>query len=60
VVASLHPPQALEVLLDVAVRARNEALQSAALSALSAYDDPRIPQTVLRLHRELPESVRDV
>lgn len=60
VVAGLHPPQALEVLLDVAVRARNEALQSAALSALSAYDDPRIPQTVLRLHRELPESVRDV
>lgn len=60
VVASLHPPQALEVLLDVAVRSRNEALQSAALSALSYYDDPRIPQVVLRLHGNLPEGVRDV
>jgi putative membrane-bound dehydrogenase-like protein len=59
-VASLHPPEALQVLLDVAVRSRNEALQSAALSALSAYDDPRIPQIVLRLHGELPESVREV
>lgn len=59
-VASLHPPQALEVFLDVAVRSRNELLQSAALSALSAYDDPRIPQTVLALHGGLPQSVREV
>lgn len=59
VLGELHPPQALDVFLSVAASSRNEALQSAALAALTAYDDARIPATVLRLYRDLPESVRE-
>jgi putative heme-binding domain-containing protein len=55
----LHPPQALPVLLQVAATARNEALQCAALGALSAYDDAGIPAMVLQQYGQWPESVRE-
>lgn len=55
-------PQAAAVtpLLAVVRDAKDESLRSAALTALLAYDEPRIGQTVVELHGHLPNESRAV
>jgi putative membrane-bound dehydrogenase-like protein len=53
-------PKALPVLLDVLDTTADDGLRTSALSALTAFNDPRIPAAVLKQYSQMTEDVRAV
>jgi putative heme-binding domain-containing protein len=50
--------ECLPILLDLAVRSADNALQAAAVRSLGRYDDARIPSAVLSSYTNMPDDVR--
>lgn len=51
---------AVEPLLEVVRAVKDDSLRIAALTALLAYDDPRVAQTVIAIHGQLSNDARGV
>jgi putative heme-binding domain-containing protein len=60
ILGEVQQPRAVPVLLGLIETARDDALRMAALTALQAYDDPRIGETVVRLHPKWTDDARGV
>src|SRR6185369_17208628 len=57
---TINQSSCVPVLLKIVAESRNDGLKSAALGALQSYGDPSIGSTVIELHSNLPDQVRDV
>jgi putative heme-binding domain-containing protein len=58
VFGEVRQPRAVPVLLGVLAGAREDALRTAALTALQPYDDPAVAGAVINLHDQLTPDVR--
>lgn len=59
VFGEVKQPRCVAPLLGVVAQSHDDELRSAALTALLAYDDPKIASTVVTQFRSLPDAVRD-
>jgi putative membrane-bound dehydrogenase-like protein len=60
ILGTIKQPHCVPVLVQVAQKSSNDALRSAAIVALQAYDDPAVAQTLVALHNDLPVDLRAV
>ena len=58
ILGEVHQPRCVPVLLELACHSPDNALRSAALSALAAYDDPRIPDQVINSYNNMSDDVQ--
>ncbi len=58
ILGEVRQPRAVPVLLDLAGKAKDEALRRAALAALQPYDDAGIGSAVVGLYPRLPRAVQ--
>ena len=58
ILGEVRPPGATASLLRLGCESSDNALRSAALSALSGYDDPAIPEAVIKAYSNMTDDVR--
>ena len=60
ILGQINQADSVPVLLQIASIAKNDEVRGTAVSALQAYEDPRIPEQLIRQLKQSPIKVRDV